>query len=91
MSNVKIVLNSDGIRELLKSDELAEVCEKKAMYMTRVTGMTYEADVKVGKLRVRAAGYSKAERHAESRRTDWPVCPKCGEAHYNCGCWRKSK
>lgn len=30
MSNVKIVLNSPGIRELLKSAEIAEVCKEQA-------------------------------------------------------------
>lgn len=66
MSNVKIVLDSDGIQALLKSDELAEVCEQKAKYMTRVTGMKYESDVRVGKYRVRAGGYSKARAYTEA-------------------------
>lgn len=57
MSNVKIVLNSAGIRELLKSDELAEVCEREAERMTRATGKWYKSDVRVGKFRVRAGGY----------------------------------
>lgn len=57
MSNVKIVLNSDGIRELLKSDEMAEVCEREAERMTRATGQFYMSDVKIGKYRVRAGGY----------------------------------
>lgn len=66
MSNVKIVLNSDGIRELLKSDELAEVCEREAERMTRATGMKYQSDVRIGKLRVRAGGYSKAKTYTEA-------------------------
>lgn len=66
MSNVKIELNSDGIQALLKSEELAEVCEQKAMYMTRVTGMKYQSDVRIGKLRVRAGGYSKAKTYTEA-------------------------
>ena len=57
MSKVRIVLNSDGIRELLKSDEMAEVCEREAERMTRTTGKWYKSDVRVGRLRVRAGGY----------------------------------
>lgn len=70
MSNVKIVLDSDGIQELLKSDELAEVCEREAERMTRATGMEYKSDVRVGKYRVRAAGYSKARAYMEAGGAD---------------------
>lgn len=66
MSKVKIVLNSDGIQALLKSDELAEVCEGQAERMTRATGMEYKTDVKIGRYRVRAGGYSKAKAYAEA-------------------------
>ena len=66
MSNVKIVLDSGGIQELLKSDELAEFCEQKAKNMTRVTGMKYESDVKIGKYRVWVGGYSKARAYTEA-------------------------
>lgn len=54
MADVEIVLNSAGIRQLLKSGEIANVCESKAARMTRATGVEYVADVYVGKTRVNA-------------------------------------
>ena len=54
MANVEIQLNSAGIRELLKSAEIANVCEAQAARMTRATGVEYVADVYVGKTRVNA-------------------------------------
>lgn len=59
MANVVIKLNNQGIRELLKSDEIASVCEKVAEKMTRATGVDYVADVHIGKTRVAAGGYQK--------------------------------
>lgn len=70
MSKVRIELDSDGIQALLKSEELAEVCEQKAIYMTRVTGMKYEADVFVGWYRVNAGGYSKARAYQDGGLAD---------------------
>ena len=57
MANVTIELNSAGIRELLKSSEMASICESQAAKMTRATGMDYVSDVHVGKTRVNAGGY----------------------------------
>lgn len=54
MANVEIQMNSAGIKELLKSAEIANVCEKEAARMTRATGVEYVADVYVGKTRVNA-------------------------------------
>ena len=54
MANVEIELNSAGIRELLKSSEIASVCEAQAARMTRATGAEYVADVYVGRTRVNA-------------------------------------
>lgn len=59
MANVIIELNSQGIQELLKSDEIASVCVKEAEKMTRATGVDYVADVYIGKTRVAAGGYKK--------------------------------
>lgn len=61
MPNVKIELNSAGVRELLKGPEIASVCESQAARMTRATGMDYVPDVHVGKTRVNAAGYQKGD------------------------------
>lgn len=58
MAEIEIELNSAGIQELLKSSEVAALCEQQAERMTRATGMKYVADVHVGKTRVNAAGYS---------------------------------
>lgn len=60
MSNVLIELNHSTIDALLKSDEIAKVCEKEARRMTLATGMDYEADVYVGRTRVNAGGYKEA-------------------------------
>lgn len=63
MANVEIQLNSAGIRELLKSSEIANVCEAQAARMTRATGVKYVADVYVGKTRVNA----RAERERKEK------------------------
>ena len=63
MANVEIQLNSAGIRELLKSSEIANVCEAQAARMTRATGVKYIADVYVGKTRVNA----RAERERKEK------------------------
>lgn len=57
MANVKIELNSAGIQELLKSKEIANVCEAQAARMTRATGVEYVPDVYTGRTRVNAGGY----------------------------------
>lgn len=59
MANVEIVLDSAGIRELLKSQEIANVCEAQAARMTQAAGVKYVADVYVGKTRVNAAGVTR--------------------------------
>lgn len=55
MADVEIELNGAGIRELLKSAEIANVCEAEAARMARATGVEYVADVYVGRTRVNAA------------------------------------
>ena len=59
MADVRIELNSIGIQEMLKSDEIASACEKQAEILTRATGIHYVPDVHVGKTRVNAKGYKK--------------------------------
>lgn len=61
MADVEIELNHGAIMALLKSDEIAQVCEKEAQRMTRATGMDYESDVYVGRSRVNAGGYQEAD------------------------------
>lgn len=62
MADVVIELNSAGIRELLKSQEIADVCEAQAARMTRATGVPYVADVYVGETRVNAAARTRRGR-----------------------------
>ena len=57
MAEFRIELNNAGIRELLRSSEVADVCEKEAARMTRATGMEYVPDVHIGKNRANAGGY----------------------------------
>lgn len=54
MANVKVELNSAGVRELLKSPAIASVCAAQAARMTRATGVEYTADVYYGRNRVNA-------------------------------------
>lgn len=54
MANVVIELNSAGIQELLKSAEIASVCETEAEKMTMAAGVKYTADVYTGRTRVNA-------------------------------------
>ena len=61
MADVEIELNSAGIQELLKSAEIANVCEKQAARMTRATGVEYVPDVYVGRNRVNTAGRKRAD------------------------------
>lgn len=68
MGKVTIELNSAGIRELLKSPEIASVCESEAAKMTRASGVKYTADVYTGRTRVNA----RAIRRASDDRTDNP-------------------
>ena len=56
MANVEIELNSEEIQALLKSPEIASVCENEAERMTRAAGIDYVADVHIGKTRVNAKG-----------------------------------
>ena len=54
MADVIVELNSAGIQELLKSPEIASVCESEAERMTTASGVKYVADVHVGRTRVNA-------------------------------------
>lgn len=62
MANVEIELDRAGVRELLKSQEIASVCESMAAKMTRAAGVRYEADVYTGKTRVNAKAVTKGGR-----------------------------
>lgn len=59
MAKVRIELISSGVRELLRSQEIADVCEKHAERLTRATGTEYKADVHYGRSRVNAGAYER--------------------------------
>ncbi len=44
---------------MLRSQEIASVCEAEAARMTRATGMAYKSDVRRGRNRVRAMAVDK--------------------------------
>ena len=52
MSNVKIVLNSKGVKELLKSQEMEEACMEHANKILSKVGEGYSATTHAGKNRV---------------------------------------
>lgn len=51
MSNVKIVLNRVGVRELMQSPEMQEICKKIANNALSRLGSGYEVSSMVGKTR----------------------------------------
>lgn len=61
MADVRIELDSAGIQALLKSSEIASVCESEAQKMTQATGVKYKANVYVGRTRVNASAIRRAE------------------------------
>lgn len=59
MGKIVIELDSGGIQKLLKSSEIADVCESQARKMTQATGVSYVPNVYVGRTRVNASGYKE--------------------------------
>lgn len=62
MAKVTIELDSAGIQELLKSQEIANVCESEAQKMTEASGVKYVADVHIGRTRVNARAIRREKR-----------------------------
>ena len=62
MAKVTIELNGAGIRELLKSQEIANACESEAQKMTEASGVKYVADVHIGRTRVNARAVRRKKR-----------------------------
>lgn len=83
MSNLKIELNKEAVRELLLSDEVAEHLDQIAEKRTRATGVEYVSNIHRGRNRVNAGAYQKAE---DGKQTKQKICPKCGHWHPNCTC-----
>jgi hypothetical protein len=72
MSNLNVVLNSEGIQALLKSDEMKAICEEHAQEIRSRCGDGYEMDSRVGKTRVNAMVYAdtvKAKRDNSKNNT----------------------
>lgn len=55
MSNVKVVLNTTGVRQLLQSQEMKNICEEQAQKAVSRLGEGYEATSMTGKTRVNAS------------------------------------
>jgi len=72
MSNLNVILISEGIQELLKSDEMKAICEEHAQEIKSRCGEGYEMDTRVGKTRVNAMVYAdtiKAKRDNSKNNT----------------------
>ena len=54
MAKVRVVLNRKGVRELLKSDAMAQACKEQADAIKNRCGDGYESDVYTGKNRANA-------------------------------------
>lgn len=54
MSKLKVTLNKDGVRQLLRSDEMMDVCQSYASAAVSYLGDGYETSTNVGKNRVNA-------------------------------------
>ena len=57
-NNVEIELNSSGIQELLKSEEIRSYCEELANDVRDRAGEGFAVDTHVGKTRVNAMVYA---------------------------------
>jgi hypothetical protein len=55
MANVKIVLNREGVRSLLRSEEMMSICENQANAAVNRLGSGYEVSTYVGRNRVNAS------------------------------------
>lgn len=53
---------------MLRSREIASVCESQAEKMTRATGVEYKADVYLGRKRVNAAARGRSDKVAAYRK-----------------------
>lgn len=60
MANVKIVLNSSGVREMLRSDEMMAICEEHANKALSRLGDGYTVTTQKGKNRVNASIYAES-------------------------------
>ena len=59
MGNFRLKLNSAGVRKLLRSSEMEEVCRQQAETIRGRCGEGYEVTTRTGKNRVNASVYAK--------------------------------
>lgn len=84
MAKTRVVWDYEAAGDLmLRSSEIAGVCEAAAEKMTRAAGVDYVADVRMGRTRVNAGGRERADK-AESLTGD-------REGKQVSGYWRKGK
>lgn len=62
MGKLKVALNAAGVRELLKSSEMQDICREHATAARSRCGDGYETDVFVGKNRVNAMVWAESVR-----------------------------
>ena len=55
MANLTVELNSEGVRELLRSPEMMAICEERANAALSNLGAGYEVTTRTGKNRVNAS------------------------------------
>lgn len=61
MADFRVELNSDGVRELLQSSEMASICQSLAQGIAGRAGTGYEVSVYTGKTRVNASVHAATE------------------------------
>ncbi len=60
MSKVEIELNSEGVRDLLRSEEMQAECKKRANEAVGKLGPGYKVSTHVGKNRANASIYAES-------------------------------
>lgn len=60
MAKAKVVLNKNGVRELLQSDEMKAICEEHANRIVGRLGDGYTVSSMTGKTRVNASVYAES-------------------------------
>lgn len=55
MANIRIELNNDGVRKLLRSSEMEQICKEHANRIAERAGDGYEVTTYTGKNRVNAS------------------------------------
>lgn len=68
MDSVKVVLNSDGVRDLLRSEEIMDICTKQAKKIQQRAGKGYEISQYTGVNRVNVSVGAVTEQAAAGNR-----------------------